>query len=78
MTVRITYNGRLVLTTAQAALRYGLTEGSMRAVISRMENPPVVPEALDGRTPLYLATELDAAMKARPGTGAHLRGRRTS
>jgi hypothetical protein len=68
MALRITWNGRLVLTTAQAAQRYGLTLGSMRSAIKRLAFEPV-PETLDARTPLYLASELDAAIKARPGKG---------
>lgn len=64
----ITYDGRPVLTTAQAAKRYGLTPASMRKEIARQGLEPV-PESLDGRTPLYLVDELDVAMKARPGRG---------
>ena len=75
MTLRITYDGKHVLTTAQAASRYGLTPSGMRATLTRLDVEPI-PEALDGRTPLYLATELDKAMAARPGKGANLRGPR--
>jgi hypothetical protein len=70
--IRITYDGRLALTTAQAAHRYGLTPSAMRTWLSRAATEPL-PESLDARTPLYLATELDKAMKARPGKGANLR-----
>jgi hypothetical protein len=68
--IRITYDGRLVLTTAQAAQRYALTPVSMRKALSRLALDPL-PESLDGRTPLYPAAELDRAMKARPGRGNH-------
>lgn len=74
--IRITYDGRLALTTAQAAARYSLELASMRKTLSRLPIEPL-PEPLDARTPLYLATDLDRAMKARPGKGANLR-RRTS
>jgi hypothetical protein len=72
MTIRITYDGKLALTTAQAARRYGLELATMRKSLSRLPIKPL-PEALDDRTPLYSATELDAAMKARPGKGANLK-----
>jgi hypothetical protein len=75
--IRITYDGKLALTTAQAARRYGLGPSSMRTTLIRLRIEPL-PEPLDGRTPLYLATELDEAMKARPGKGANLRGLRTN
>lgn len=66
--IRITYDGKLALTTAQAAARYGLELVAMRKALSRLPIQPL-PEPLDARTPLYLATELDAAMRARPGKG---------
>lgn len=71
-TIKITYDGRLALTIGQAADRYGLTADAMKKALRRL---PVeaLPEPLDARTPLYLATDLDAAMKARPGRGANLR-----
>ena len=70
--IRITYDGKLALTTAQAAERYGLAVSSMRAALSRLGVAPLA-EALDGRTPLYLAAALDPLMKARPGRGANFR-----
>lgn len=72
--IRITYDGKRVLTTAQAAQRYGLTAASMRSAIMRL-GLEAMPEALDGRTPLYSAADLEAAMKSRPGRGANLRGK---
>lgn len=72
--IRITYDGKLVLTTAQAAARYGLELATMRKALSRLTVQPM-PESLDARTPLYPATDLDRAMKARPGKGANLRRR---
>lgn len=66
--VEITYDGRLALTTAQAAVRYGLELATMRKALSRIELEPVAD--LDARTPLYDAAALDAAMAARPGKGA--------
>jgi len=70
--IRITYDGKLALTTAQAATRYGLELQAMRKALSRAGVEPL-PEPLDARTPLYLATEVDRVMKARPGRGANLR-----
>jgi len=70
--LRITYEGKLVLTTTQAAARYGMTVPTMRKTLSRLALDQV-PDELDGRTPLYYAAELDGAMKARPGKGANFR-----
>lgn len=70
--VEITYRGRLVLTTAQAAERYGLALSSMRSALARgLGVDPVA--ALDARTPLYDADQLDRAMHERPGKGANMR-----
>ena len=74
MGLRITYDGRLVLTTTQAAKRYGMTPAGMRSTIKRLGLEPA-PESIDERTPVYFAVELDATMKARPGKGANLRRR---
>lgn len=72
--VRITVDGRLVLTVEQAAQRYGLALSSMRSALSRLRFYPI--DHLDNDRPdaqrrrgLYLAVELDRAMKARPGRG---------
>lgn len=70
--VRITYRGKLALTTRQAARRYGIQPSTMRKEIDRLGIAPL-PEGIDERTPLYDAKELAAAMKARPGKGANLR-----
>lgn len=68
--IRITIDGKLALTVEQAAARYGIRSSSMRAALTRL-GASVSPAAhLDGRKPLYLAAELDAAMKRRPGRGA--------
>ena len=69
--VRITVDGRLALTVEQAAQRYRLTPASMRSALARLRMAAAA--ELDGRKQLYLARELDAAMKARPGKGANLR-----
>jgi hypothetical protein len=71
-TIRITYDGKLALTTAQAAQRHGVTTATMRKELDRLGVHPL-PEGLDARTPLYLATAVDTAIKARPGKGANLR-----
>jgi len=73
-TIKITYDGKRALTTSQAAQRYGMTPITMRKILSRIDVEPF-PESLDARTPLYPATDLDRAMRARPGSGA--RPRRT-
>lgn len=71
MQIRITIDGRVALTVEQAAARYGIRPSSMSAALSRLH---VQPDAqLDGKKQLYLATRLDALMKARPGKGANLR-----
>lgn len=69
--VRITVDGRLAVTVEQAAERYGLAASSVRAIITRER---IEPDAeLDGRKKLYLATRLDAILRARPGKGSNLR-----
>jgi hypothetical protein len=73
--IKITYDGRLALTIGQAAARYGLSPDAMKKALRGLAVDPL-PDPLDGRTPLYLAAELDQAMKARPGRGANLRGQR--
>lgn len=72
-TIRILYNGKLALTTAQFADRYGLTMETARKALSRLGVDPL-PEQLDGRTKLWPAAPIERAMKARPGKGANLRG----
>jgi hypothetical protein len=69
--VRITIDGKLALTVEQAAERYHLQPKSISAIISRGD----IQEdgTLDGKKKLYLASRLDAIMKARPGKGATLR-----
>ena len=68
-------DGRLALTVEQVTARYGFpSHMHTRKVLSRL-SPSVEPVAwLDGRKPLYGAAALDAAIKARPGKGANLRG----
>lgn len=73
--VRITYDGKLAVTTAQAAARLGLSPVTVRTEILRLGIEPL-PEGIDARTPLYLWSSLKAAMDARPGKGANLRGHR--
>jgi hypothetical protein len=73
-TIRITYDGRLALTIGQAADRYQLGAAAMRKAVQRL-SVAALPDSLDARTPLYLAVDLDRAMKARPGKGANLRKR---
>lgn len=72
--IRILYDGKLALTTAQVADRHGLTMETARKALSRLGVDPL-PEQLDGRTKLWPAALVDRAMKARPGKGANLRGR---
>lgn len=68
--IRITIDGKLAVTVEQAARRYGIGPSSVRAALHRFGDAITPAAYLDGRKPLYLATELDAAMKARPGRGA--------
>lgn len=72
--IRVTVDGRLAVTTAQAALRYGRTLANMRTLLSRLSIEPVA--HLDSRTPLYAAVPLDKTIKAMPGKGANLRTRK--
>src|SRR5688572_17993812 len=69
--IRITVDGRLALTTAQAAAKHGRDVPQMRTLISRLGVEPVA--HLDSRTPLYVATALAKAIRAMPGRGANLR-----
>ena len=70
------WGGRRILTIPHAAARYGITINAMTKALTRLGLPPIDPPPIDKRTPLYYATELDAAMRTRPGKGANLRGRR--
>jgi hypothetical protein len=65
--VRITVDGKLALTTTQAAERHRVKTVTMRGELRRYGVAPVTP--LDERTPLYVATAVDRMMKARPGKG---------
>lgn len=59
--VRATVNGRPVLTTTQAAARYGYeTVAGLRATLSRLGVQPA--DELDARTPLYDLEGLDTVM----------------
>lgn len=71
--IRITCDGKLALTTAQAADRYGVELATMRQIIKRAGLDPAA--MLDNRTPLYLAAMLDRVMSARPGRGVNLHRR---
>jgi hypothetical protein len=62
--IRIFVDGRLALTTAQAALRHGRSHAVMRMLIHRLGVKPVA--HIDGRTPVYGAVALDKAVKAPP------------
>jgi hypothetical protein len=70
-TIRITVDGKVALTLAQAAERHALGTDAMRKAISRAGLEAVA--ELDARTPLYLATAVAAAIKTRPGKGANFR-----
>jgi hypothetical protein len=54
--IEIHLDGRLVLTTAQAAARLGVKPGSLRARITREGIRPAA--QLDPRTPLYYPEDL--------------------
>jgi len=73
--IRILYNGKLALTTAQFADRYGMTMATAYKTLSRLGLDPL-PEQLDGRTKLWPAAPVDDAMRNRPGKGANLRAHR--
>lgn len=76
--IRITVDGRLALTTAQIAERYGISRDAMRTELRRYAIEPA--DHLDARTPLYLATVVDRVFKSRPGKGTpgRLRPRRNT
>lgn len=73
-TIRITYDGQVVWTTAQAAQQLGMRLDSLRKAIQREGIRPM-PVSLDGRTPLYSARDLAAKLRARPGRGSNLHPR---
>jgi hypothetical protein len=62
-------NGRLLVTTAQAAADRGITVAGMRKVLSQNGIEPVA--ELDGRTPLY--DPVDLARLNPPGRGVYRR-----
>ncbi|HZM83752.1 MAG TPA: hypothetical protein VFC19_49165 [Candidatus Limnocylindrales bacterium] len=75
--IRITVNGKLALTVAQAADRLGMPASGLRRDLTREPNAPEPVAPLDARTPLYAARDIDAfgkLLKKRPGKGANLRG----
>jgi hypothetical protein len=76
--IRILVDGKLALTTAQAAAEFGYDPkaSTMRTIIRELGLTPVAD--LDARTPLYGAVELRKAVNARPGKGAPGRPRRKS
>ena len=57
-TIRVTVDGRPVLTIEQAAARVGVAESTIRAAMHRHR---LVPVAKLGRMPLFTAKALDAA-----------------
>lgn len=65
--VRITVNGRQALTYNLAAEKHGLTPDAVRMALGRAG---VEPCGKLERLPLFYATEVSAALKARPGRGA--------
>lgn len=65
--VRITYKGKLAWTVRQIAERYNKTESGVRTDIERLKL--VHAAVLNGKVKLYLASDVEAAMKARPGSG---------
>jgi hypothetical protein len=69
--IRITVDGKLALTTAQAAQEFGVEPVTVRTGIRDLSIEPVA--HLDARTPLYAAVGLRRAWKARPGRGVNLR-----
>lgn len=70
--IRILVDGRLALTTTQAAQRHGRDPAVMRKLLDRLDAAPVA--HLDSRTPLYGQVALDKLIQAMPGRGANLRG----
>jgi hypothetical protein len=72
--IRITVDGRVAVTTEQAAAKHSLAVSTVRSIIARAPLGPIA--KLDGRKNLYLSSEIDAAIKARPGRGANLRRKR--
>lgn len=84
---RLTWGGRVILTVGHAAARYGMSEAATRQAIGRIRFaptgnrpvrfdalPPIEPPPIDQRTPCWFQRDLDKAMRARPGTGANLKG----
>lgn len=70
----ITVDGKRALTVDLAAAKHGLNHDAMRKALDRAGVEPVKDE--NGqvvklwRAPLYLATAVSAALRARPGTGS--------
>lgn len=69
--IRITVNGQPAYTIEQAAHAHGMKPSSMRAAITRAAGAIREAAKLDGRKPLYLAADLDHALRRRPGRGHH-------
>ena len=74
--IRIMVDGRLALTTAQAAGEFGVSPITVRGEVRQLGIEPVA--HLDARTPLYPAVILRQAWRARPGRGGRRRNRKQS
>lgn len=75
---RLTWGGKVILTLSHAAARYGKTIDSTRMALKRAELQPISPPPIDERTPTWYQSDLDAAMRHRPGKGAPGRARKRS
>lgn len=75
MTLTIHVDGQLAITTAQAAELHGRSSATMRKLFARAIDAGqlVAADHIDGRTPVYLATDIDRIIAEMPGRGAHLR-----
>lgn len=77
--IRITVNGKLALTISQAADRLGLPASGLRRDLAREPNAPKPAGHVDGRTPVYLASDIkEFGKRDRPGKGSPGKPRATA
>lgn len=75
--IRITVGGKLALTISQAADQLGIPASGLRRDLAREPEAPAPAGHVDGRTPVYLATDITKfGKRERPGKGAPGRKRK--
>lgn len=64
---RLTWGGKVILTLAHAAARYGKTIDATRMALKRAGAEPIDPPPIDERTPTWYQSDLDKLMRPKVG-----------